>query len=144
MEGRPWLFYGNLVLLVDFDGLTLPSALCFDHESFWVRMYNLPLACIGKEIGWKIGSSVGTVEKVDVNYEEASWGEYLCVKMSLDLSKPLAGGCMLHLQTGSTWVGFKYEKLLKLCFQCEVIRHGRFGCDKTGEKKLGSNRGDAP
>jgi hypothetical protein len=91
-----------------------------------------------KEIGWKIGSSVGTVEEVDVNDEEAGLVEYLRLKISLDISRPLARGRMLHLRTGSTWVGFKYEKLLKFCFQCGVIHHGRFGCDKTGDKKLGS------
>lgn len=47
MEGRPWTFDGNLVYLVEFDGFTPPSQLEFDKAAFWVRMYNLPLACIG-------------------------------------------------------------------------------------------------
>ncbi len=58
MEGRPWLFDGNLVSLNDFDGLTPPNQMNFDKASFWVRMYNLPLACMGRDIGVKIGSSL--------------------------------------------------------------------------------------
>jgi hypothetical protein len=144
MAGRPWLFDGNLVSLADFDGLRPPSEWSFGHESFWVRMYNLPLACMGKAMGWKIGSTVGKVEEVDVDDEEAGWGEYLRVKINMDLSKPLARGRLLHLQSGSTWVGFKYEKLPKFCFQCGVICHGRHGCIRIGEKMQGSKGGETP
>jgi hypothetical protein len=91
-EGKPWIFDGYLVSLVDFDGLTPPEELNFDYASFWIRMYNLPLACMGKSIGEKIGSSVGLVEEVDVLEEAAGWGEYLRVKVSIELSKPLARG----------------------------------------------------
>jgi hypothetical protein len=37
MEGRPWLFDGNLVSLAEFDGITPPSKMNFDKESFWMR-----------------------------------------------------------------------------------------------------------
>lgn len=67
MEGRPWLFDGNLVSLADFDGSTPLSQMEFERESFWIRMYNLPLACMGKDIGQKIGASMGTVEEVDIS-----------------------------------------------------------------------------
>jgi hypothetical protein len=144
MEGRPWLFDGNLITLTEFDGTTPPLAMNFDFESFWVRMYNLPLACMGKETCWKIGASVGVVEEVDVREGDAGWGEYLRVKIPLDLSKPLARGRMLHLQSGSCWVGFKYEKLPTFCFHCGVIRHGRYGCSQGGWQKRSANAGSTP
>lgn len=51
MESRPWTFDGHLVSLLDFDRITLPSQLNFEKAAFWIHMYNLPLACMGKEIG---------------------------------------------------------------------------------------------
>lgn len=69
MEGRPRTFDGHLVSLVDFDGITPPAQLDFEKEAFWVRMYSLPLACMGKEIGKQIGASVGEVEEVEVDEE---------------------------------------------------------------------------
>jgi hypothetical protein len=66
LERRPWVFEGSLFLIEDFDGLAKPSDLSFTHAAFWVRMFDLPLACMGKEIGRKIGESVGLVEAVDV------------------------------------------------------------------------------
>jgi hypothetical protein len=67
LEGRPWVFEGNLFLVEDFDGRTAPSAIPFRKAFFWVRMKNLPLACMGREVGFKIGSSVGEVEEVDAD-----------------------------------------------------------------------------
>ena len=66
LEGRPWTFDGDLLFLVDFNGLTPIEDLEFSKAAFWVRMYNLPLACMGRDIGFKIGSSIGEVEEVDV------------------------------------------------------------------------------
>jgi hypothetical protein len=131
-----------LVSLADFDGLTPPKELKFERESFWIRMYNLPLACMGKTTGEKIRASVGVVEEVDVWEEAAGWGEYLRVKISIDLSSPLARGRMLHLQGRSNWVAFKYEKLPKFCYYCGVIKHGRSGCIEQGAgKKNGDEEG---
>jgi hypothetical protein len=70
LEGRPWIFDGNLVALKEFDWLTPPVAMQFEHASFWVPMYNLPLACLSKDTGKKTGSSVGIVEDVDVLEDE--------------------------------------------------------------------------
>jgi hypothetical protein len=52
LEGRPWIFHGNPLFVEDFDGLSLPSEMDFTRAVFWVRMRNLPLACMGKEVGF--------------------------------------------------------------------------------------------
>lgn len=38
----------------------------FEKAAFWVRMYNLSLAYMGIDMGFKISSSMGEVEDVDV------------------------------------------------------------------------------
>jgi hypothetical protein len=97
LEGCPWTFDGDLVSIVDFDGVTLPSQLDFDKAAFWVQMYDLLLACMSLEAGNQIGATVGKVEEVDVNDEGVGWGKYLQVKIMLDLTKPLSWGRMLRL-----------------------------------------------
>lgn len=69
LEGRLWVFEGSLFLVEDFDGLTPPTEIEFEKVAFWVRMFNLPLACMGTEVGSQIGASVGEVEAVDTNEE---------------------------------------------------------------------------
>jgi hypothetical protein len=48
LKGRPWVFEGNLFAVEDFDGRSSPSQLSFTKASFWVRMFDLPLVCMGR------------------------------------------------------------------------------------------------
>lgn len=138
-EGRPWVFEANLFLVEDFDGRTSPTSFTFDRASFWVRMFNLPLGCMGREVGRKIGSSMGIVEEVDTEGDGVGWGEYLRVKISLDLSKPLPRGRKMNLEGTSSLIVFQYERLPKFCFLCGVINHGQEGCSKRSEMRNQSN-----
>jgi hypothetical protein len=130
MAGRPWSFEGNLFLIEDFDGTIPPSEFTFDKAAFWIRMFDFPLACMGAEIGKRIGASVGVVEAVDTDAEGIGWGEFLRMKILIDLSKPLPRGRKINLQGTSRWITFKYERLPKFCFQCGVIVHGKSGCSR--------------
>jgi hypothetical protein len=50
LEGRPWDFEGTLFSIEAFDGLTPPTHTAFKKTVFWVRILNLPLACMNKEV----------------------------------------------------------------------------------------------
>jgi hypothetical protein len=140
LDGRPWVLVGNLFSLEDFNGLTPPSQIDFDQATFWTRMYNLPLVSMGEDIETQIGSSVGKVEAVDTDEEGMGWGEYLWVKIRLDLSKPLTRGGVLKLKGESVWVTFQYKRLLKFYFKCGMVRHGRYGCSRrNGDQNLGAS-----
>lgn len=49
----------------------------FNTAAFWVLMYKLPLAYMARDMGLKMGASVGKVEDVDLMEGEAGWGEFL-------------------------------------------------------------------
>jgi hypothetical protein len=139
LEGRPWLFQGHVFSVEEFDGRTLPSKIAFERVSFWVRMFNLPLACMCQRIGYQLGAALGEVEDVETNEDGFGWGEYLRVRIKLDLSKPIPRGRKLKIQGETTRVYFKYERLPRLCFLCGLIQHGGRGCEKCqGPNKQGS------
>lgn len=121
MEGHPWTFDENLLSLVGFDGITPVMELEFKKTAFWVCMYNLPLVCMSKAMGLRIGASGGQVEEVDVDEEGVGWGEYLRVRIMLDLSKPLSRGRRLKLKGKSIWIAFQYERIPRFCFKCRII-----------------------
>jgi hypothetical protein len=102
MEGRPWLFEG----------------------------YVFSLACMCQKVGLQIGATLGEVEEVETNDEGFGWGEYLRVRVKLDLSKPIPRGRRLKLQGETIWVIFKYERLPRFCFLCGLVQHGERGCEK--------------
>jgi hypothetical protein len=136
LEGRPWDFEGNLFAVEEFDGLTPPSKLAFDTAEFWVRMYDLPLACMGTEMGFKLGAAVGRVVEVETNEEGVGWGEFLRVRIHVNLRKPLVRGRMLKVRDSTIWISFQYEKIPRFCFKCGVIFHGREGCMVRGSRKI--------
>lgn len=56
---------------------------------FWVRVHDLPLMAHNTYVGEEIGKSMGVVEEVDLEPNEVEWGEYMWVKVKLDITKPL-------------------------------------------------------
>jgi hypothetical protein len=135
LEGRPWTFDGDLFSLVDYDGLTQMEDMEFEKAAFWVRMYRLPLACMGKEVGLQMGSTVGEVEDIDVLDDGVGWGEYLRVKIRIDLTKPLARGRIIKVQDKEIWVAFQYEKIPRFCFTCGTVVHSRKKCGEYGGRR---------
>jgi hypothetical protein len=136
LEGRPWIFDGNLFSVEEFDGRSSPAEIVFEQAVFWVRMLNLPLACMGKEVGYQIGSTMGMVEDVDTDEEGVGWGKSLRVRVKIDLTKPLARGRVINLLGKQTLIAFQYEKLPKFCFDCGRIWHGRLACTVKGGARV--------
>lgn len=83
---------------------------------------------MGREIGRKIGASMGTVEAVDTDARGMGWGESLRVRILLDLAKPLLRGRKINVEGTTHWVTFQYERLPRFCFQCGANFHGKTGC----------------
>jgi hypothetical protein len=59
MEERSWSFDRQILVLNEFDGSTPLSQLAFDHSSFWIQAHDMPLICMNKDVGTKMGNSLG-------------------------------------------------------------------------------------
>lgn len=123
MEGRPWSFDRHMMVLNEFDGKPSPPQMKFDQSPIRIQVHDMPLLCMTKAVGVKIGESLGVLEDVDNAGDGAGWGRCLRIQVVIDLSKPLEHGRALHLGGESHWVSFKYEKLPLFCFQCGQIIH---------------------
>jgi hypothetical protein len=139
MEGRPWSFDRRIIVLNDFDGRTPPSQLDFSHSPVWVQVHDLPLLCMNKAVGTKIGASLGQLMDVDVAGDGAGWGRCLRIRVTLDLTKPLDRGRALNLGGKTSWVEFRYEKLPLFCFRCGCIVHGPRGCPVPSSSRVNTD-----
>jgi hypothetical protein len=136
LKGRPWSFDRSLLALTEFDG-GIPSSLWnFTSSPFWIQIHDMPLICMTKSIGSKIGESLGILEAVDTEGEGVEWGSVLRVRVIIDIQKPLERGRSLTIAGKSHWVNFKYENLPIFCFNCGRIVHGEGGCPKRSQKEL--------
>jgi hypothetical protein len=135
LEGRPWSFDRQMIVINDFDGKITPSQMVFTHSPFWIQVHDMPLLCMSKTVGTKIGNSLGELEDVDMARDGEGWGRCLRLRVTIDLTKPLERGRALKLGDKSNWVMFKYEKLPLFCFHCGRIVHDSKGC--TARKNPG-------
>ena len=96
----------------------------------------MPLICMTKAIGSKIGESLGILEEVDIEGDGVEWGSVLRIRVIIDIQKPLERGRSLTIAGKAHWVNFKYENLPVFCFFCGRIVHGDFGCTKRTQTDL--------
>jgi hypothetical protein len=64
----------------------------------------MPLLCMNKSVGSKIGESLEELEDVDVVGDGAGWGRCLRLRVIIDLHKPLERGRALKLGGKLHWV----------------------------------------
>ncbi|XP_062166157.1 uncharacterized protein LOC133872604 [Alnus glutinosa] len=127
-EGSPWLFDRSVLVLKEVDENISPLQMDFSKSPFWIQIHDLPLVCMNREVGLKIGASIGEVEDVKVSGDGGGWSRGLRVRVQVDLTKPLERGRVLKFNGKQVWVSFRYEKLPHFCFNCGRIFHDKMPC----------------
>ena len=78
---------------------------------------------------------IGTVNK-GTSEEEIEGDNFMQVRVTLDISKPLCRGRVISLDSGKEiWVPFKYERLPSLCFWCGSLMHDDRDCVRWVESE---------
>jgi hypothetical protein len=73
----------HVVLLKDFDPAVQPSDVCFDRLVVWARIMKLPFGLMNDTKGKALASSIGLIERVDVDNKGRAWGDFLRVRVSI-------------------------------------------------------------
>ncbi|XP_062152170.1 uncharacterized protein LOC133860613 [Alnus glutinosa] len=136
LEGRPWLFDRSLLVLKEIDEDISPSQMDFSKALFWIQVHDMPLTCMNREVGLRIGQSIGDVEDIDVTGDGVGWGRYLRIRVSVDITKPLERGRAIVLNGKSIWVLLKYEKLPQFCYHCGRIYHEDKACPRKSNFRI--------
>lgn len=88
-----------------------------------MQLHNLPFRCIKRYYVELIGKTIRNMlaVKVDLNY--TGWGQYLQVRLELNLTKPLGRCRLLNFDGETLWIPIKYKKLPRLFLNCGRIVH---------------------
>jgi hypothetical protein len=129
-SSSPWTFDKKLILMARFVGDLQPSAVKFTHAAFWIRLVNLPIKSMTREMGEDIGQRVGRLITVDAPEDNGvAWGRYLRIRVEVEIAKPLMRGCIIQVEeTAPVWVDFRYEHLPIFCYRCGILGHSGSEC----------------
>ncbi|KAK9009196.1 hypothetical protein V6N11_035741 [Hibiscus sabdariffa] len=98
--------------------------------TIWIRVYRLPLRAMNKDMGLRLGNSVGTAMGVDHHIEGGNMGEFLRILVQVDIRKPLRRCVLLGAALGkpATPCPLRYERLPEFCYYCGLVGHGLAAC----------------
>ncbi|XP_042988686.1 uncharacterized protein LOC122316216 [Carya illinoinensis] len=141
----PWSFDKHLLLVQEVDGNKQVQQIKIREASFWVRLHDLPLRARNDRVGHRIGAKIGRVLEVDLDSGELAWGDFLRVRVSLDIRKPLLRGTRFSMGfEDSCWVRFSYERLSTFCFYCGCLGHGDRECERKTQAVPGASDDSFP
>ena len=94
-----------------------------------MQIFGLPISLLDPETAIELGESLGQVTPCE-NPNELVEGDFLCVYVEIDVSKPLYRGRKVALDDNNErWISFKYKKLPNFCYWCGLISHDGKDCD---------------
>ncbi|KAK9991073.1 hypothetical protein SO802_026058 [Lithocarpus litseifolius] len=130
LEFEPWSYNKHLVAFEwAVDAESMPS-LAFTETVFWVQLHNIPERCLTQEIGEAVGNMLGSTIQVANLEDDGSGSEFLWVRVSLDISKPVPRCCKLWSKGDHIgWQLLKFECLPNICYWCDRVIHNERECE---------------
>ncbi|KAH9718254.1 CCHC-type domain-containing protein [Citrus sinensis] len=126
LVGGPWHFDRALIVLKEPAGIGDVKKQDFSHASFWVQIHDVPIMCMHKEMADELGAVIGKVEEIETDAAGECFGEFLRLRISVDITKPLKKIIELE-QEGDDEddipMRVMYERLSDFCFCCGRIGH---------------------
>ncbi|KAH9779226.1 CCHC-type domain-containing protein [Citrus sinensis] len=129
LDAGPWTFNQHILLVHRLGADEQPHNVPLFYTTFWIQVYNMPLGFQSERILQSIGSYIGSFLESDENNLKGVWRNYMCLRVSLDVRKPLKRRMRLKRTGGDWfWVDFKYERLNVFCFICGLLGHTERNC----------------
>lgn len=73
-------------------------------------------------MGALIRNSICVVEEIDLDKVEIEWGEYMRIRVKINITKPIPRKKKLNLGfLEPVWVTISYERLSNFCYVCRLM-----------------------
>ncbi|KAI4970186.1 hypothetical protein ZWY2020_001100 [Hordeum vulgare] len=139
VENGSWTFGKDLLVMEDFDPAKSIDEYTFEKVPIWVRIFNVPLGMMCKELAENIAEQIGELVEVYTGEDGTALGQYLRMKVRIRVVDPLMRGLYLDEEEdidGDAIVKErrgKEDEGRKMCyFQYEFLPDFFYTCGRMG------------
>ncbi|KAE8780431.1 hypothetical protein D1007_46450 [Hordeum vulgare] len=139
VENGSWTFGKDLLVMEDFDPAKSIDEYTFEKVPIWVRIFNVPLGMMCKELAENIAEQIRELVEVDTGEDGTALGQYLRMKVRIRVVDPLMRGLYLDEEEdidGDAIVKErrgKEDEGRKMCyFQYEFLPDFFYTCGRMG------------
>nr|KJB76094.1 hypothetical protein B456_012G071100 [Gossypium raimondii] len=119
-----WSFDQSLFSMIPFVNGQGTSCYNFIYVPFWVRIFNIPLKKMDRQVAFDVGKAIGEVLAINWRDKDGCWVEYIKIRVKLNISKSLRWVVYLVGADGEEILcTIKYECLPTFYFLCGCIGH---------------------
>ncbi|MBA0786883.1 hypothetical protein Gotri_027151, partial [Gossypium trilobum] len=130
----PWLFDRCLFSIVPFEKGKEMDTYEFWMSPFWLRVYNIPIELMDRQMALDIGNTIGELVAIDWKDRNGGWTEFMRLKIKINVLRPLRRIVRLVDKNGVETIGIlKYERLPDFYYECGIIGHTDKKCSLTSE-----------
>ena len=138
IEQGSWIFRDHGVLIEKFDGSCRASAVEMNRIHAWVQIHDVPEMYRKKPLIQGVAGNIGEVIYVDMNGAGTEAGDYVRVRLWLDVRRPLTRFVSFKPEGAAHVImRVKYEKVPRYCGVCGLLGHEQEECG-TGEHTSGA------
>lgn len=131
IEGSPWTFGRFTLVFERMKEGDNPHTMVINKLDLWVQLHDMNAGFMSQRVVVDVGNYIGNFVESDNNNFVGVWREYLRVRVTIDLNKPLKRRMELRKsQDVWCWVNFRYEGVPTFCFIYGMIGHGEKFCEK--------------
>lgn len=115
IEGGPWSFEQAMLVFRQVLPGEDPVLIPLNEVELWVQIYDIPQGFLSEAILRSVGSAIGRYVKSDPNTFEGGWKQYIRIRVSLNVEKPLKRRMKINRE-GDSWSWLNYMKVLEHFF----------------------------
>jgi hypothetical protein len=125
VEDGPWKVGNSLLVVEDFIPEKSLDEYAYASFPIWIRVFKLPLGRMNQDTAEAIGNEVGEFVEAEVGEDGTAVGEFLRIKVRLQVAEPLRRGILVQVDGGEKvrWRNFEYEFLPEFCFTSGIVGH---------------------
>lgn len=134
IEGSPWTFGRHQLVIERLKPGDDPRSIALNSLDLWVQLHGMNPGYMSQRVVQDVGNYIGSFVESDSNNFMNVWRDYLRVRVSVPLDRPLKRRMKLRKNEKEwCWVNFKYEGVPTFCFICGLMGHGEKFCEKLFE-----------